>query len=79
MKDYDCTILYHRGKVNVVADALSWKLMGSLAHVNMEQQSLVQSLYDLGNMGKHLEINNLNTLLAHFRVQPMILEQIKNA
>ncbi|GKG57940.1 hypothetical protein Tco_0589551, partial [Tanacetum coccineum] len=23
--DYDCKILYHPGKANVVADALSWK------------------------------------------------------
>ena len=25
LKDYDCSILYHPGKVNVVADALSKK------------------------------------------------------
>ncbi|ROV55488.1 hypothetical protein EGO58_12915, partial [Limosilactobacillus reuteri] len=25
LKDYDCTILYHLRKANVIADALSWK------------------------------------------------------
>ena len=30
VKDYDCTILYHPDKVNVVADALSHKLARSL-------------------------------------------------
>ena len=35
LKDYDINILYHPGKVNVVADALSRKAgsMGSLAHL----------------------------------------------
>ena len=35
LKDYDITILYHPGKTNVVADALSRKAgsMGSLAHL----------------------------------------------
>nr|XP_009803207.1 PREDICTED: uncharacterized protein LOC104248608 [Nicotiana sylvestris] len=32
-KDYDVDILYHSGKANVVADALSQRSMGSLAHV----------------------------------------------
>lgn len=31
IKDYDCTILYHPGKTNVVADALSHKSTSELA------------------------------------------------
>lgn len=33
LKDYNCIILYHIGKVNVVADDLSKKAYGSLAHI----------------------------------------------
>ena len=33
LKDYDCTIDYHPGKANVVADALSRKSIGSLAYM----------------------------------------------
>ncbi len=34
LKDYDCTILFHPGKGNVVADALSRKVYGCLvAHI----------------------------------------------
>ena len=33
VKDYDCEILYHPGKANVVADVLSWKCLGQLYSV----------------------------------------------
>ena len=32
IKDYECTIEYHSGKANVVADALSRKSTGSISH-----------------------------------------------
>ncbi|XP_070054553.1 uncharacterized protein [Nicotiana tomentosiformis] len=35
LKDYDIDILYHPGKANVVADALSQKSMDSLAHLEV--------------------------------------------
>ena len=38
LKDYYYSILYHLGKVNVVADALSRKSAGSLAHINTEKE-----------------------------------------
>ena len=41
LKDYDCTISYHPGKANVVADALSRKLVGSLAHISVERRPAV--------------------------------------
>lgn len=33
VKDYNCSINYHHGKANVVADALSRKLSACLAHM----------------------------------------------
>ena len=42
LKDYDMTLLYHPGKANVVADALSRKAgsIGSLAHMQVSRHPL---------------------------------------
>ena len=42
LKDYDCDILYHPGKTNVVADALSRKSSDSLAHISIKRRPLIQ-------------------------------------
>ncbi|CAA0811648.1 Uncharacterized mitochondrial protein AtMg00860, partial [Striga hermonthica] len=40
VKDYDCTISYHPGQANVVADALSWRSYGQLSCLFTEQDVL---------------------------------------
>ncbi|CAA0835070.1 Unknown protein, partial [Striga hermonthica] len=42
VKDYDCTIQYHPGKANVVADALSHKVKGGLACCITQQNQLIK-------------------------------------
>ena len=44
VKDYDCEILYHPGKANVVADALSRKSYGNLAALSGIEKPLQQEL-----------------------------------
>ena len=40
LKDYDCRILYHLGKANVVIDALSRKSYGSMSTLRSKQTQL---------------------------------------
>ena len=59
LKDYDITILYHPGKANVVADALSRKAgsMGSLAHLQVSRRPLAREVQTLANEFMSLEVN----------------------
>lgn len=42
LKDYDCKILYHLGKSNVVTDTISKKNASLLAHIMISEWRLVE-------------------------------------
>ncbi|XP_070046266.1 uncharacterized protein [Nicotiana tomentosiformis] len=65
LKDYDITILYHPGKANVVADALSRKAvsMGSLAYIPVGERSLVSDVQALANQFVRLEVSDTSRVL----------------
>lgn len=77
LKDYDCTILYHPGKANVVADALSRKSMGSLAHISTSRRQLITKLHKLEGSGVHFEINDSGIFLAHIQLHSSLSDQVK--
>ena len=79
LKDYDCQILYHPGKANVVADALSRKSMGSLSHIAEQKKKIVKEVHNLLNEGCSLELPNSQPMIAQFRVKLNLLDQIKAA
>ena len=76
IKDYDCVIDYHPGKANVVADALSRKSSSSLAHIRTIQTPLQNKLRSLP---VELMIDDNNLLVAHLKVKPIHLDQIRAA
>ena len=69
LKDYDCTIQYHPGKANIVADALSTKSAGFMAHLRAKEWRLLKELRD---SNFELSLNSSIVLIANMRVEPII-------
>ena len=74
IKDYECTIEYHPRKVNMVADALSRKSMGSISHL---KAVYLPRLVELRSLGVRLELTNPGALLATFHVRPVLIDMIR--
>ncbi|BBH10081.1 transposable element gene [Prunus dulcis] len=74
IKDYDCTIEYHPGRANVVADALSRKTTGSLTHLRTAYLPL---LVELRKDGVELEMTQQGGLLASLHLEDPTLCRIR--
>nr|CBL94133.1 putative polyprotein (retrotransposon protein) [Malus domestica] len=74
LSDYDCTIEYHPGRANVVADALSRKPQGRL---NALYTSRVPLLAELRSTGVELEWEEQSeAFLANFQVKPILIDRV---
>ncbi|KAL0411358.1 UNVERIFIED_CONTAM: Transposon Ty3-G Gag-Pol polyprotein [Sesamum latifolium] len=76
LKDYDCTIDFHPGKANVVADALSRKSSSTLANLESHNHTL---LLEMRSMNTTLEVDQVARLLAALQLKPDFVDQIKEA
>ncbi|KAL0561767.1 hypothetical protein IC582_002208 [Cucumis melo] len=75
VKDYDCEILYHPGKANVVADALSRKVSHSAALIT-RQTPLHR---DLERAEIAVSVGAVTMQLAQLTVQPTLRQRIIDA
>ena len=50
----------------MVADSLSKKSMGNLAHISVHKRNIVEELRDLFNMGVQFEVTKSQGLVAQF-------------
>ena len=71
VKDYDCEILYHPGKANRVADALSRKTPATLMSLHQMSKPLQKEIHDFG-----LEI--LVGKLSAMTLSPTILDDVRS-
>ena len=70
VKDYDCEILYHPGKANVVADALSRKGQSQLSAMKQISQQVATEM-------TRAQIELVVGKLANITLQSTLLERIK--
>ncbi|XP_068331401.1 uncharacterized protein [Pyrus communis] len=77
LSDYDCTIDYHLGRANVVADALSRNSQG---RINALYASRIPLLANLRSTGVRLEAEDREVaLLANFQVRPVLVDRVLDA
>ncbi|XP_070668434.1 uncharacterized protein [Malus domestica] len=77
LSDYDCTIEYHYGRANAVADALSRKTPATL---NAIYDCHVHLLADLRSIGVELGVEDREkALLANFQVKPILINRVLEA
>ena len=78
LKDYDCTIYYHPGKGNVVADALSRKVRAKTTMAHLEVTPFSEMIA-LRKMNADLGVLNDGTLLVTLKVRLVLLDRIQEA
>ena len=76
IKDYDCSINYHQGKANVVADALSWKSFGFSVALLTTRKEIIN---DLERMGIEIVMGDFQVFMASLTIQPTLIEKFKNS
>ncbi|XP_070667535.1 uncharacterized protein [Malus domestica] len=76
LSDYDCTIKYHPGRANSVADALSRKSHGQL---NVLYASRIPLLTDLTSIEVALKEGHRGALITNFQVRPVLLDRVLEA
>ena len=78
LKDYDISVIYHPGKANVVAEALSRMTMGSLSHVEQEKKELVKDVHRLDRLGVQLEDSPNGVFMVHHNANSSLVVEVKS-
>ncbi|WMV58503.1 hypothetical protein MTR67_051888, partial [Solanum verrucosum] len=76
-KDYNISVLYHPGKENVVADALSQLSMGSVAHVEDNKKKFVRDVHIFSQLGVWLVNSTKGGAMVHNDSESYFVTNVK--
>ena len=77
-KDYNITVLYHPGKDNLVADALSRMTMGSVSHIEKDKKDLVRDVHRLARLDMRLEDSPNSGFMVHHNSESSLVVEMKS-
>ena len=72
------SVLYHPGKANVVADALSHTTMGTVSHVEKSKKDLVKDVHRLACLGVQLEDSPNGGFVVHHNSESSLVVELKS-
>ncbi|XP_070032748.1 uncharacterized protein [Nicotiana tomentosiformis] len=77
LKDYECNIIYHPGKANVVADALTRRSMGILIRLFVVERPIGKESQKIARQGVHFDEKYDGRLIASMGTKSTLVEQVK--
>ena len=78
LKEYDMSVLYHPGKANVVADALSRMTMGSVFHIEEANEDLVKYVHKVSQLRVRLEDSPNGGFMVHDNSESSLVVEVKS-
>ena len=71
------SVLYHLGKSNVMADALSRLSMGSISHVEDSKKKMAQEIHQLTRLGIRLVDSSESGICVHSSLESSLISKVK--
>ena len=68
--------LYNPGKVNMVADAISRMIMGSVSHMEEAKKYLVKDVHRLDRLGVRLEDSPNGDFMVHHNSESSLMVEV---
>jgi len=71
------SVLYHSGKANIVADALSQLSMGSISHIEDSKKEMAQAIHQLATLGICLVDSSEGGICVHSISESSLVSEVK--